>query len=235
MNIEEYWQDIDLRLEKLLNAGEVKLPSIKHFDLEMAANKISNEMGASTFKKLSRSHKEFLDFFSLDKFLTPKLFKIAREVYNFKGDLYNQYHIARKVSPGNAKERYRAHFDSHLFTMVIPLRIPEPVKEGTTGDLIYFPNARKFPKNEMSNLISKIYYKKNASEKGIKKFAINSKMKIDNFRDYQPLLFIGNTTLHTNHPVSFSCSSYRLTLLAHFFDPSTKYGAGSIMRILRNR
>ena len=66
-------------------------------------------------------------------------------------------------------------------------------------------------------------------------FAINHRQITDDFLDYSPLLFIGNTTLHTNKQVSLDCSSYRLTLLAHFFDPSPKYGIGSILRALRNR
>ena len=69
----------------------------------------------------------------------------------------------------------------------------------------------------------------------MEKFSSNSSKKIDDFRDYQPLLFVGNTTLHTNYPVSPDCSSYRLTLLAHFFDPSPKYGIGGFLRLIRNR
>ena len=65
--------------------------------------------------------------------------------------------------------------------------------------------------------------------------SLKNQSKIDDFRDYQPLLFIGNTTLHTNYPVSNNCSSYRLTLLAHFFDPSPKYGVGGLLRLIRNR
>ena len=62
------------------------------------------------------------------------------------------------------------------------------------------------------------------------------KMKItDSFEDYRPLLFIGNTTLHTNKQVTADCSSYRLTLLAHFFDPSPRYGIGNLLRKLRAR
>ena len=61
-------------------------------------------------------------------------------------------------------------------------------------------------------------------------FSLKIKVKIDDFRDYQPLLFIGNTPLHTNYPVSNNCSSYRLTLMAHFFDPSPKYGVGGLLR-----
>jgi hypothetical protein len=233
MNIKEYWKDIDSRLEKLINVGYVKLPSLREFDLDFLASDISNEMGTSTFKELGLNHKKFLDEFKFDKYLTPKLHKIAKEAFYYKGDLSNQYHIARKVEPGNSKEMFRAHFDSHLFTMVLPIKIPDTANEGTSGDLIYFPNARKVPSNEITNFIGKAYYKKYASKEGIEKFS--STKKIDNFKDYQPLLFVGNTTLHTNYPVSLNCSSFRLTLLAHFFDPSPKYGVGGLLRLIRNR
>ena len=235
MNNREYWKDIDSRLEELLDTGYVKLPSLANFDLDFLASDISNEMGALTFKELGLSHKKFLDDFEVHKYLTPKLHKIAEEVFNFKGDLSNQYHVARKVEPGNSKEMFRAHFDSHIFTMVLPIKIPETEEKGTAGDLIYFPYARKFPSNEITNFIGKAYYKKYASKEGMETFSSDRPMKIDNFRDYQPLLFIGNTTLHTNFPVSLDCSSYRLTLLAHFFDPSPKYGVGGLLRLIRNR
>ena len=235
MNIEHYWHDIDSRLEQLLEKGFVKLPSLSMFDLDFLANSISDEMGSLTFKELGSAHKNFLDSLSVDKYLNPKLIKIAQDVFNFKGDISNQYHVARKVEPGNSKEMFRAHFDSHLFTMVLPIKIPEITEEGTAGDLIYFPYARKAPSNEISNFIGKAYYKKYASKEGMEKFSSHSQKKVDNFRDYEPLLFIGNTTLHTNYPVSLGCSSYRLTLLAHFFDPSPKYGVGGLLRLIRNR
>ena len=120
MNIEEYWSDIDSRLENLLNDGFVKLPSLRMLDLENIASNISDEMGSLTFKELGSCHKAFLDELAIEKYLTPKLHKIASEVFNYKGDGSNQYHIARKVEPGNTKEMFRAHFDSHLFTMVLP-------------------------------------------------------------------------------------------------------------------
>lgn len=235
MNIEEYWHDVDASLERLVEEGFVKLPPLNLFDLDMLASDISSEMGSATFKELCSSHKKFMDKLSVNKYLTPKLFDIAQKLYNFKGDISSQYHIARKVEPGNSKEMYRAHFDSHLFTMVLPIKIPNSIGMGTAGELIYFPNARKSPKNEISNLIGKTYHKKFASKKGLEKFSCSNKKKVENFREYQPLLFVGNTTLHTNHPVSSDCSSYRLTLLAHFFDPSSKYGVGSFFRLLRNR
>ena len=235
MNVETYWQNIDSRLEQLVDNGYVKLPSLNIFDLDFLANDISNEMGALTFKELGSAHKKFLDTLEINKYLTPKLIEIAKESFGYQGDLSNQYHIARKVEPGNSKEMFRAHFDSHLFTMVLPIKIPEINEEGTSGDLIYFPYARKVPRNEISNFIGKAYYKKYASKEGMEKFSPQIKKKEDNFRNYEPLLFIGNTTLHTNYPVSLGCSSYRLNLLAHFFDPSPKFGVGGLLRLLRNR
>ena len=237
MNIQEYWHDIDSQLEQLIEHGFVKLPSLKEFDLDLdfVASGISDEMGSLTFKELGSGHKNFLRDLSIDEYLTPKLHNIAKNLYSYEGDLSNQYHIARKVEPGNTKEMFRAHFDSHLFTMVLPIRIPETDQNGTAGDLIYFPHARKVPANEISNFIGKAYYKRFASKKRMEKFSLNHKKRIDNFKDYQPLLFVGNTTLHTNFPVSLECSGYRLTLLAHFFDPSPKYGVGGLLRLLRNR
>jgi len=237
MNIQEYWHDIDSQLEQLIEHGFVKLPSLKEFDfdLDFVASDISDEMGSLTFKELGSGHKNFLRDLSIDEYLTPKLHNIAKNLYSYEGDLSNQYHIARKVEPGNTKEMFRAHFDSHLFTMVLPIRIPETDQNGTAGDLIYFPHARKVPANEISNFIGKAYYKNFASKKRMEKFSLNHKKRIDNFKDYQPLLFVGNTTLHTNFPVSLECSGYRLTLLAHFFDPSPKYGVGGLLRLLRNR
>lgn len=231
----EYWDDIDLRLKKFTKEGFVKLPSIKNFDLDSLAENINSEMNGKTFSELSPSHKLFLDQLGIHKILTPKLYELAKTLFGYSGEISNQYHIARRVEPGNSKEMFRAHFDSHLFTMVLPIKVPIAKNGGTIGDLIYFPNARKSPANEMVNYINKASHKRFASEEGMQVFAENNKQYTDNFLDYSPLLFVGNTTLHTNKPVSLDCSSYRLTLLAHFFDPSPKYGVGALLRYLRKR
>ena len=231
----DYWHDIDARLAKLVKDGCVKLPSLEKFGLDEIANNINAEMNGNTFAELCLSHQAFLQNLGLDKNLAPKLFEIARDVFGYKGDISNQYHIARRVEPGNSKEMFRAHFDSHLFTMVLPIKIPKSASKGTVGDLIYFPNARKAPTSEIGNFLGKAYHKRFASKEGLENFAKKHKPIVDDFHDYSPLLFIGNTTLHTNRQVSLGCSSYRLTLLAHFFDPSPKYGVGGLMRSLRNR
>jgi hypothetical protein len=234
-NIAEYWKDIDEKLEELVHAGSVKLPTLSRFNLNQLANNISSEMGNATFKELCFYHKKFLDILQINKYLTPKLYNIAQKNFSYKGDLLNQYHIARKVVPGDSKEQFRAHFDSHLFTIVLPIKIPENFQTGNIGELIYFSKLRSLPKSEISNLISKTYYKRYASKKGVKKLSQKKINKVEDFKSYQPLLFLGKTTFHTNYPVSKDCSEFRLTLLAHFFDDSPKFSVGSMLRRLRKR
>lgn len=234
-NIERYWSGLDKKLPELLKNGFVKLPSLKNFELNKVANKISREMNSLTFSELTYSHKKFLDYIQIQKYLTPVLYELAKKNFDYNGSISNQYHIARKVVPGNMLEQYRAHFDSHLFTLIMPIKIPINFINGHNGELIYFSKIRNMPKNELNNLIGKIYFKTFASKKGLDKLLIKYDKKIDNFLDYQPLLFIGKTTLHTNYPVPLDCSSYRLTLLSHFFDNSPKYGIGNLLRFIRNR
>ena len=235
INFHDYWKDIDSRLDELVLNGVVKLPSLKAINLNQVADKIIEEMGADTFKELSTSHQKFLENLGVADYLTPKLYKIAKDIYGYKGNIDNQYHVSRKVEPGNSKEMYRAHFDSHLFTMVLPLKIPHASDTGSAGELIYFSNARSRPGNEISNFLSKLYHKRYASKEGLDLFSSKYKKEIENFYNLEPLLFLGNTTLHTNKPVTHDCSSTRLTCLAHFFDPSPKYGIGSLLRMLRRR
>lgn len=230
-----FWDDIDVVLERLVSHGAAKLPSLEGFDLEAIAKKITEEMEGATFFELCASHKIFLDALKIDQVLAPKLFEIARKGMGYRGDISNQYHIARRIGPGDDAEAYRAHFDSHLFTLVLPIKIPISASGGAVGDLIYFPKARHLPKSEFDNFWGKLIHKKFASKVGIKKFSNAHEMVTDDFDDYRPLLFVGNTTLHANKQVSLDCAGDRLTLLAHFFDPNPKYGVGEILRKLRNR
>ena len=136
--------------------------------------------------------------------------------------------------PGDQK--YRAHFDSHIFTLVIPICIPEVKKiNESIGELIYFPNMRVFPKNEFVDFVGKLRTKQYSSESGMKKLGKKKKMNINSFRDYEPLLFLGNTVFHANKPISPNADFHRLTLLAHYFDPFPKYSVGSLLRKIRFR
>ena len=236
--IKEYWSSFNIEncLNELLDKGFVKLPSIKEINLEKFSKNIISDLDGSTFAELPRSHQEFLDFFELEKHLAPKLFEIAVKKYKFKGKNSNQYHISRMIIPGNNKESFRTHFDSHLFTMVIPLKIPKRKKSNQhIGELFFFPALRNHPRNEFINFLGKLWFKRYASKEGIQKLSQTNSFMTEDFLNYQPLLFLGNTFLHANHTVSNDVDESRLTLLAHFFDPSPTYGIGNLLRIVRKR
>lgn len=118
--------------------------------------------------------------------------------------------------------------------MVIPVHIPTLVTNHHAGELIYIANARRQPKSEIENIIGKLWFKLYARKNAIETLVENSKAKTEDFLDYRPMLFIGNTTLHTNRPVQNS-DFFRLTLISHFFDPSPKWGLGSMLSKIRNR
>tara|TARA_X000000950_G_scaffold60379_1_gene73354 strand:+ start:15646 stop:16359 length:714 start_codon:yes stop_codon:yes gene_type:complete len=234
--INDYWSDIDKRLENLSKKGFTKLPSLKKLDIDKLSNEIVFEMENSTFKESGKAHEKLLNYLQINNFLTPKLFELARNKFFYKGEKLNQYHVARLVLPGNSKEKYRAHFDSHLFTLVLPIKIPIKLNDEIhNGELIFFPNVRKLPANELINLIQKLYFKIYANEKGIKRLMKKREIYVESFESFEPILFFGKTFLHTNHPVSKHSAHERLTLLSHFFDTSPKFGVGNILRILRKR
>ena len=130
---------------------------------------------------------------------------------------------------------FRAHYDSHLFTFVFPITIPKRVNNCDNGQLIFFPKNRPQPSNEFMNAYTKILHKKYASKEGVDGLCKRKEYIIDDFSSMEPILFLGNTTLHTNYPVGKDANSHRLTLLSHLFDPSPSFSIGSLMRKLRNR
>ena len=231
-----YWADIDVRLEAFQDKGFCKLPSVEHLIDAKTVRGILDDMKNNTFQELGRHHERFLQQLEIQTFLVPKLYDIALKKFGYQGSAADQYHIARSVRPGDPKEKYRAHFDSHLFTLVLPVSIPKRPSEGEkVGELLFFPNARNHPKTEISNFLGKVYFKSFASKTRFERYALKQDFIECDFFDNEPLLFFGHTTLHTNREVSEHCRSPRLTLLAHFFDPSPTWGIGSFLRAVRNR
>ena len=243
INFENYWDCLDDKFDELIKNGYVKFPSIADLDLNQIFKRISSQISYkkggfvgsdSAYTELNDEHKIFIGKLLLDKYLAPKLFDFAQREFGYKGLISNQYHVARTAKPGDQK--YGGHFDSHIFTLIIPIRIPEvnTINE-PIGEFIYFPNMRVFPKNEFIDFVGKLWTKQYSSESGMKKLAKKKKMNINSFTDYEPLLFLGNTVFHANMPISTNSDSHRLTLLAHYFDPFPKYGLGSLLRTIRFR
>ena len=92
------------------------------------------------------------------------------------------------------------------------------IKHGV-GQLYYFSIARQRPRFEISNIFGKLAYKLFNSDSSFDKLAIRAREIIDFFRDYQPLLFLSNTTFHGSSPNQSGVSENRMTILTHFLMP----------------
>ena len=223
-------------IKDLTKNGYAKLPSIINLpNFDELKNNAINELGNKTFKANLKIHNKILNLMNFEQIILPELIKIAKQQFNFNDELNNSYHIARLIKPSQKNEGYRCHFDSHIFTMVLPILIPTEKNIEDKGQLICFPNFRPHPKNELINIIEKVYYKRYASKKLIEKLISKKKYIEFSFEDYQPLIFFGTKTLHLNKNIDKRINNKRLTFLSHYFDTSSKFGIGNFMRILRKR
>ena len=228
--------DLQPYLEKLFEKGYVYFPSVSDCDWRQ-------EVYATCMKEIkTRSYAEnlpanitFLERTGISKILAPALAEKSREYFKIACQVDDIYNICRLVRPGDSSEGYRGHFDSHLFTLVTPINIPGNTDSEKIGQLHFFPNARKMPKNELQNFSGKLAYKRYNSEKGFKLLSSKTNCISESFQAYRPLLFLGKTTFHGNSPVSIDSHFSRMTILTHFFDPSPRYGVGNIMRLFRRR
>lgn len=225
--------------EELIENGYLYLPPIKELlqNYYEFRDKILHAVGKKNFIEKCAPHSEFLNSIGIQD-ISKTLFEIAKKNFDYKGSINSQYHIARLVNPGDKSEFMRAHFDSHLFTIVFPMLIPERIDENhSIGELYFFPKVRANPKFELQNILSKIWFLRFRGKQGFNYLlkSYSNILKKEDFLNYRPLLFLGNQTLHTNLNVEELINSPRLTLLAHFFDPFENFGIGKIMRLVRKR
>ncbi|MDB2478804.1 hypothetical protein N9X34_04170 [Alphaproteobacteria bacterium] len=231
-----YCKNLDSLLDELLVAGAVKLPTVKNAVWRIETyDSCLKEIGRKSYGENLNANIKFLEGTGILSDLLPKLAYIAKKKFGIMVSDNDVYNVCRLVRPGDVSEGYRGHFDSHLFTLVTPINIPDFKNVRNCGQLLYFPKARRQPKNEFDNIIGKVLYKRHNTEKGFDELGVNKTKIIDDFKDYRPLLFLGNTTFHGNAPVQGNSNENRMTILTHFFDPSPKYGIGSILRRLRRR
>lgn len=234
--LSQYWGSFYGMQDKLLELGFVKFPTLSELiDTERYAVDILSEHGGKTFVESTPAQSKLLDDLGVKSFLAPILFEFAKEKFGYQGSVDDQYHVSRFVYPGSDVEKYRAHFDSHLFTLVIPLIIPTSSLGEEVGELLLMPRARRNPKSEIENILGKIYFKRYSSKWAMTRLLKARECEVELFPDQCPLLFLGQTTLHANKAVSLGASSVRLTSLSHFFDPGATCGIGKLLRTLRNR
>ena len=230
-----YKYDSDKACLEIFEQGFAYLPSIKTLiDKNNIREEAFQEIGSKTYSTDNKAHIKLVDLMNLEP-LFESVFSRALVDFKVSIDKTDRYFVARKVNPGQSSEKYRAHFDSHLLTIVLPISIPKPENGlAERGELKIAPNARKFPRYELINILQKAYWKKYASEAGFDEVSKSTHVLTEYFDSYKPLAFLGTTTLHGNNFVSKNSES-RLTFLCHLYDPSPKYGIGALLRKIRGR
>ena len=218
----------------LLLKGYTSLPQIKN---DSITTKEIEDLIASKDKIYTSGtdfHKKYIKNKDIYTKLKPDLKNIAQEYYKSNIEFDDTYEITRITKGSQTSESYLGHFDSHLFTLVTPVVIPK-TNSTESGQLIVFPKIRKEPRNELINIIGKIFYKRYHSKKKFTELMKSKNFIEFDFQDETPMLFLGRVTLHGNRGFKEDMASYRITLLTHFFDPSPKYGLGNILRRIRSR
>ena len=183
--------NIDLKpyFKSLFEKGYVYFPSISNcqWRQDVYAN-CMEEMKAKSYAENLSANLNFVDDTGISKILAPELRVQAKQYFNISCEVDDIYNVCRLVRPGDTSEGYRGHFDSHLFTLVTPINIPEYEETNDIGQLHFFPKTRRTPRNEIQNIYGKIAYKRYNSKNGFEKLAKNTKCVTETFRDYRPLL-----------------------------------------------
>ena len=222
-------------IQEVLENGFCKLKPLKDFvDLDKFYYEFIHDKNLGNYTSSHKVHRNLIDVLDLNSNLFTYLFQAAKINFNYRGNPEDQYHISRHVKPGENNESYRAHFDSHIFTIVFPIKIPNN-NSLSNGELVIFPRIRRDYQNELTNTLEKIYYKRYANKKSFEKFAEKKKALVISFEDTAPIVFLGRSTLHSNRPLQVESGSSRLTFLTHLYDPSPKWGVGEILRKIRAR
>lgn len=225
---------ISEKLSELLINGYCFLPELtctKASTYTMALTKKSGRF----YEENNNLHLEYLKEYNIIEEMMPALANFANIHITKRMPLDDVYKVARVITNNAPQEAYRAHFDSHLFTLVTPINIPYDVQSIHNGELILFNKIRKEPSNELLNLYEKIKFRKYYGKSGADSLQQTANFKVLNLIDKVPVLFLGRQCLHYNFPLAPSSTEARITFLSHFFDISPVLSIGNLNRIFRGR
>ncbi len=231
---EKYLKITQGQEEELIRNGFTALPQIRNRFISEIEIKNLIDTKDKVYTSGTEFHKRYIKNNDIYSELKEDLKNLAKKYFKNNLEYEDTYEITRITKGSQKSESYRGHFDSHLFTLVTPVVIPNTNSQ-ESGQLIVFPKIRNEPKNEIINIIGKIFYKRFQSKEKFTKLMKLKKYEEFDFKDQVPILFLGRVSLHGNRGFHEEMENYRITLLTHFFDPSPKYGIGNILRIIRSR
>jgi hypothetical protein len=221
----------------LLKNGYVFLPELKweFKDSDPLVSLLNNQN--KTHIKDSLLHLNYLNNIECSKNLIPDLKRVAIDFLGINEcKLKNMYCVTKIVKSFQVSVSDTPHFDSHIFTLVTPVSIPQSLDIENCGQLIMFNKFRPEPTNEFINFFSKFfYYFFLSSPPQIQKLR-NKKSYVEfDFKDLIPVVFLGRQNLHFSRPFKSLEDKNHILLITHFFDPSPFWSIGYINRYIRNR
>jgi hypothetical protein len=226
-------KDFGNTLDRVLKQGYAFVPQLKFKPTFYELNQLLSG-NKRTHIQDSQLHLKYLK--KIDKFILPELInKVPKNLRkNIKKN--NLYRITKIVKPYEISESDRAHFDSHLFTLITPINIPKSSSKMNRGQLVLFNKVRQEPKNEIFNFFGKLYYFLfYSSPKQVHKL-FNTKKYVElDFKDMVPVIFLGRQCFHYSMPFESNDNESHILLITHFFDPSPPWSIGNINRYMRNR
>ena len=154
----------------------------------------------STFNKVQNLLDELIYLLKINK-SNDKLYKVLRVVDGKK----------------SKKESHRYHFDAHLFTMLLPIFIPNN-PSGKNGDLLISCNFRKITNNIFLNIFQKFFYQSIFFKKLLHFNIIRELFKFKQIKltPGNAFIFNGFTSLHGN--LDIEGNDLRATILIHYND-----------------
>jgi hypothetical protein len=139
------------------------------------------------------------------------------------------HHVIRCTSGGKDANKY--HFDAYDLTLLMPIITPDD-DNLLCGDLIVFPNTRKFSTNLLKNILFKLTFQnktanKIATKNWFKKAFNATTVKVKPGNAY---LFYGFRSYHGN--IAVDSSLVRATALFHYHDP---FSGSKLIKAIENK
>ena len=128
---------------------------------------------------------------------------------------WNMINVVRVVKQ-KSSEKYRTHYDSHMYTLVVPIQTSNE-KDILKGQLYLAPNSRKQPKVDIINFIQKVLAFRWRGEAGYAKLEASSKIRLFDLQFGEAILFNGSRSLHGN--LANESQETRVTMITHMADP----------------
>lgn len=198
-------------IDKFLNQDEIN--HLKNFvDIKYFENNKNNFFLAG-----ENFENAYVDKLNIIKKVQNLFFDLSNKL-SLKSQNENIYKVLRVVDGKMSKdEAHRYHFDAHLFTVLLPIYIPNN-ENNKNGDLVIAPNFRKISKNVLVNIMQKLLYQNFIFKKFLHKKIIRDLFNFQqlNLQVGNLYLFNGYRSLHGN--LEINSIDRRATLLIHYYD-----------------